>query len=111
VFYAHDDAYSTSESQIVQQALIARNPKPVAVIRTSVSDTIIQSQITETRSTLQLSPPTCATLAPLPCAELRLRLNTALLKGRFQTPLGEIRFTAEREVIQSQFYVAQVRMN
>jgi len=39
VFYAHDDAYSTSESQIVQQALIARNPKPVAVIRTSVSDT------------------------------------------------------------------------
>jgi hypothetical protein len=29
----------------------------------------------------------------------------------FQTPLGEIRFTPEGEVIQNQFYVAQVRMN
>ncbi|MFZ4567369.1 MAG: ABC transporter substrate-binding protein, partial [Prochlorococcaceae cyanobacterium] len=32
VFYAQDDAYSTSESKIFQQALIARNLKPVAVI-------------------------------------------------------------------------------
>jgi branched-chain amino acid transport system substrate-binding protein len=52
VFYAQDDAYSTSESQIFQQALIARNLKPVAVIRTSVSDTDFQSQITETLITL-----------------------------------------------------------
>jgi hypothetical protein len=71
VFYAKDDAYSTSESQIFQQALIARNLKSVAVIRTSVSDTDFQSQITETLSTLQLSPPPSATLAPPPCAELR----------------------------------------
>ena len=78
VFYAQDDAYSTSESQIFQQALIARNLKPVAVIRTSVSDTDFQSQFTETLSTPQLSPPPCATLAPPPCAELRRRLNTAL---------------------------------
>jgi branched-chain amino acid transport system substrate-binding protein len=48
VFYAQDDAYSTSESKIFQQALIDRNLKPVAVIRTSVSDTAFQSQITET---------------------------------------------------------------
>jgi len=214
VFYAQDDAYSTSESQIFQQALIARNLKPVAVIRTSVSDTDFQSQITETLrrnpdlivisglpsdggnlvrqlrelgfkgtlvagngmnspniysicqrfcdglliaqayspesttpinrafvaaytkarggavppqfsaqaftayqviaetlSSLQVSLPAGATLAALPRAELRRRLNTALLKGRFQTPLGEIRFTPEGEVIQKQFYVAQVRMN
>ena len=214
VFYAQDDAYSTSESKIFQQALIDRNLKPVAVIRTSVSDTDFQSQITETLrrnpdlivisglpsdggnlvrqlrelgfkgslvagngmnspniyticqrfcdglliaqayspeaptpinrafvaaytksrggavppqfsaqaftayqviaetlSTLQGSLPPGATLAALPRPELRRRLNTALLKGRFQTPLGEIRFTPEGEVIQNQFYVAQVRMN
>jgi len=214
VFYAQDDAYSTSESKIFQQALIDRNLKPVAVIRTSVSDTDFQSQITETLrrnpdlivisglpsdggnlvrqlrelgfkgtlvagngmnspniysicqrfcdglliaqayspesttpinrafvaaytkarggavppqfsaqaftayqviaetlSSLQVSLPAGATLAALPRAELRRRLNTALLQGRFQTPLGEIRFTPEGEVIQKQFYVAQVRMN
>lgn len=214
VFYAQDDAYSTSESTIFQQALTARNLKPVAVLRTSVSDTDFQSQITdtlrrdpdlivisglpsdggnlvrqlrelgfkgtivagngmnspniypicqrfcdglliaqayspeaatpinrafvaaytkarggavppqfsaqaftayqviaETLRTLQASLPAGGTLAALPRAELRRRLNTALLKGRYQTPLGEIRFTPEGEVIQGQFYVAQVRMN
>ena len=67
--------------------------------------------IAETLSSLQVSLPPGATLAALPRAELRRRLNTALLKGRYQTPLGEIRFTPEGEVIQKQFYVAQVRMN
>ncbi len=62
--------------------------------------------IAESLSSLQLSLPPGSTLAALPRAELRRRLNTALLKGRFQTPLGEIRFTPEEEVIQNQFYVA-----
>ena len=34
-----------------------------------------------------------------------------ILAGTYQTPLGEIRFTPEGEVIQSQFFVAQVRMD
>jgi branched-chain amino acid transport system substrate-binding protein len=34
-----------------------------------------------------------------------------ILGGTYQTPLGEIRFTPEGEVIQKSFYVAQVRMN
>ncbi len=67
--------------------------------------------IAESLSSLQVSLPPGATLASLPRAELRRRPNTALLKGRYQTPLGEIRFTPEGEVIQNQFYVAQVRMN
>jgi branched-chain amino acid transport system substrate-binding protein len=34
-----------------------------------------------------------------------------ILAGTYQTPLGEIRFTPEGEVIQKNFFVAKVRMN
>lgn len=214
VFFAQDDAYSTAESKIFQKALAARNLTPVAVQRTSVSDTDFQNQITdtlrrnpdlivisalpsdggnlvrqlrelgfkgtlvagngmnspniypicqrfcdglliaqayspeaataenrafvaayakaragavppqfsaqayaayqvlaETLRNLQASQPAGTRLASLPRAELRRKLNAALLKGTFQTPLGEIRFTPEGEVIQKDFHVAQVRMN
>jgi branched-chain amino acid transport system substrate-binding protein len=38
-------------------------------------------------------------------------LMAEILGGTYQTPLGEIRFTPEGEVIQKNFFVAQVRMN
>jgi branched-chain amino acid transport system substrate-binding protein len=50
-------------------------------------------------------------LSRTPLAEARRELNRAILAGTYATPLGEIRFTSEGEVIQQQFYVAQVRMN
>ena len=50
-------------------------------------------------------------LATTPLAEARKALNGAILAGTYATPLGEIRFTPEGEVIQKQFHVAQVRMN
>jgi branched-chain amino acid transport system substrate-binding protein len=34
-----------------------------------------------------------------------------ILAGTYQTPLGEIRFSPEGEVVQTNFFVAQVRMN
>jgi branched-chain amino acid transport system substrate-binding protein len=214
VFYAQDDAYSTSESKIFQEVLNARKLPPLTVQKTSVSDTDFQNQITDTlrrnpdlivisalpsdggnlvrqlrelgfkgtlvagngmnspniypicqrycdglliaqayspeavtpinRSfvaaytkarggavppqfsaqafsayqvvaealrNLQASQPAGSNLAALPRPELRRRLNEVLLRGVYQTPLGELRFTAEGEVIQKQFYVAQVRMN
>ncbi|MCL6436682.1 MAG: ABC transporter substrate-binding protein [Leptolyngbyaceae cyanobacterium HOT.MB2.61] len=43
-------------------------------------------------------------------AEQRIALNEAILAGKYDTPLGEISFTPEGEVIQKQFYVAQIRM-
>ncbi len=43
-------------------------------------------------------------------AEARRRLMTELLSGRYDTPLGPIRFSPEGEVIQGRFFVAQVRM-
>lgn len=46
----------------------------------------------------------------LPLPELRRRLNQQLLQGKYETPLGEIGFTPEGEVIQKDFYVAQIEM-
>jgi branched-chain amino acid transport system substrate-binding protein len=42
--------------------------------------------------------------------EARRRLMAELLGGRYDTPLGPIRFTPEGEVIQDRFFVAEVRM-
>ena len=41
----------------------------------------------------------------------RKTLMEEILAGTYATPLGEIRFTTEGEVVQSQFFVAQVRMD
>lgn len=43
--------------------------------------------------------------------DLRVALNTQLLKGKYRTPLGEISFTPEGEIVQKEFYVAQIKMN
>ena len=53
VFYAHDDAYSTSESTIFQNTLAARGLAPVTVQKTSTTDTDFQNQIT---AALRLKP-------------------------------------------------------
>ncbi|MEE3719488.1 ABC transporter substrate-binding protein [Tumidithrix elongata RA019] len=49
-------------------------------------------------------------IATLPLDQLRTKLNDELLVGTYQTPLGEISFTPEGEIIQKQFYVAQITM-
>jgi branched-chain amino acid transport system substrate-binding protein len=46
----------------------------------------------------------------LPLPELRTKLNQQMLVGKYNTPLGDIAFTPEGEVIQSKFYVARVKM-
>jgi branched-chain amino acid transport system substrate-binding protein len=49
-------------------------------------------------------------LSQLPLPELRIQLNKQLLMGKYSTPLGEIAFTPIGEVIQKDFYVAQIKM-
>lgn len=49
-------------------------------------------------------------LPQLPLADLRTRLNQQILAGTYETPMGEIAFTQEGEVVQKQFYVAQIKM-
>src|SRR5919199_2272431 len=46
----------------------------------------------------------------LPIDQLRTQLNKQILAGKYDTPLGEIAFDPEGEVKQSQFYVAQIKM-
>jgi branched-chain amino acid transport system substrate-binding protein len=220
VFFAQDDAYSTAETVIFQQALTAKGLKPVTVQRTQLNDQDFQNQIT---AALQQKPdlivlslqamdggnlirqlrelgykgmivvgngmntpniypicqrycdgiliaqaysPELATpanraflkafqanqggataqagamamatppqlsaqaftalqvvgealrrldaktpLSTLTVAQARTALMAEILKGRYQTPLGAISFTPEGEVIQKQFFVAQVKMN
>ncbi|GAC1648323.1 MAG: ABC transporter substrate-binding protein [Herpetosiphon sp.] len=43
--------------------------------------------------------------------DLRTKLNDQLRKGKYETPLGPISFTPEGEVVQSQFFVSQIKMN
>ena len=49
-------------------------------------------------------------LNTLPLDQLRTQLNKQILAGKYDTPLGDIAFDPEGEIKQSQFYVAQVKM-
>ncbi|MDA0717969.1 MAG: ABC transporter substrate-binding protein [Cyanobacteria bacterium] len=215
VIYAQDDAYSTAETVIFQQALTAKGLKPVTVQRTQLNDQDFQSQITAAlnqkpdlvvlslqamdggnlirqlrelgyrgaivvgngMNTPNIYPicqkycdgiliaqaysPELATpanqrftaafaaaqsrnpkVSPIPpqltaqaytamqvigealarldhkqplkglsVSQARRALMDEILGGTYQTPLGEIRFTPEGEVIQKNFFVAQVLMN
>jgi branched-chain amino acid transport system substrate-binding protein len=42
---------------------------------------------------------------------VRRDLMDEILAGTYQTPLGEIRFTPDGEVVQKDFFVAKVSMN
>jgi branched-chain amino acid transport system substrate-binding protein len=50
-------------------------------------------------------------LDTLKLPELRSALNQQVLAGQYDTPLGAISFTPEGEVNQTQFYVAQIKMD
>ena len=50
-------------------------------------------------------------VSKMPLAQLRTELNKQLLTGKYQTPLGDISFTPEGEIVQKDFYVAQIKMN
>ena len=50
-------------------------------------------------------------LNKLQLPELRTQLNKQILVGTYNTPLGEIGFTPIGEVVQKDFYVAQIKMS
>ena len=49
-------------------------------------------------------------ITTLPLEQLRTQLNKQILAGQYDTPLGAIAFDPQGEVKQSQFYVAQIKM-
>jgi branched-chain amino acid transport system substrate-binding protein len=50
-------------------------------------------------------------LNTLSIEQLRTQLNEQIIAGTYETPLGQIAFDPEGEVKQSQFFVAQIKMN
>jgi branched-chain amino acid transport system substrate-binding protein len=50
-------------------------------------------------------------VAQKPLPDLRVALNQTLLKGQYETPIGAISFTPEGEIVQKEFYVAQIKMD
>jgi branched-chain amino acid transport system substrate-binding protein len=50
-------------------------------------------------------------LENLDLTQTRALLNAFILTGRYDTPLGTISFTRDGEIIQGQFYVAQIDMS
>jgi len=50
-------------------------------------------------------------LTSLSLPDLRTKLNQEVLAGKYETVLGEISFTPEGEIVQKQFYVAQIKMS
>ncbi|WP_315791054.1 ABC transporter substrate-binding protein [Fischerella sp. JS2] len=49
-------------------------------------------------------------ITTLPVDKLRTELNKQILAGKYNTPIGEISFTPEGEIVQKDFYVAQIKM-
>ena len=52
-----------------------------------------------------------AKVSQQPLADLRVALNKQILAGKYTTPLGELSFTPEGEIVQKEFYVAQIKMD
>lgn len=50
-------------------------------------------------------------LKSLSLEELRVELNKQLLAGKYDTPIGEISFTPVGDVVQKDFYVAQLKVD
>lgn len=50
-------------------------------------------------------------ISKMPLEQLRTELNKQLLAGKYDTPLGEISFTPVGDVIQKDFYVAQLKVD
>jgi branched-chain amino acid transport system substrate-binding protein len=67
--------------------------------------TAVQVFVEAIRKVQDLTPP------PTSLAAFRMALNQKILAGTYDTPLGEISFTPQGEVIQKKFYVAQIKMS
>jgi branched-chain amino acid transport system substrate-binding protein len=50
-------------------------------------------------------------IAKMSLEQLRTELNKQLLTGKYDTPLGQISFTPVGDIVQSQFYVAQLKVD
>ncbi|MHB8645083.1 MAG: ABC transporter substrate-binding protein [Thermomicrobiales bacterium] len=50
-------------------------------------------------------------IANMSIEDLRVALNKEVTAGKYDTPLGQISYDKDRELVQKDFYVAQIKMN
>jgi branched-chain amino acid transport system substrate-binding protein len=107
-------AYNPSLANASNRSLLAafRKGRPADAVPPQVTAQAYAAYqvVHEALATLKGTLPQGTTLTGLPLPELRQRLLKTLLAGTYQTPLGELRFTPEGEVLQRDFSVARVSM-
>jgi branched-chain amino acid transport system substrate-binding protein len=108
-------AYNPSLDNPSNRSLLAafRKGRPADAVPPQVTAQAFTAYqvVHEALASLKASLPQGTSLTSLPLGELRQRLLKTLLAGTYQTPLGELRFSAEGEVLQREFSVARVSMN
>ncbi|HIK08363.1 MAG TPA: ABC transporter substrate-binding protein [Trichormus sp. M33_DOE_039] len=90
-------------SAFLQAYIQQYNKRPSQV--TAQAFTAVQVYVEALESLNQKSP-----IRDLNLSQLRTKLNQELLSKKYDTPLGEISFTPVGDVVQKQFYVAQLKM-
>ena len=107
-------AYTPSLDNPSNRSLLAafRKGRPADAVPPQVTAQAFTAYqvVHEALASLKASLPQGTNLTSLPLGELRQRLLKTLLAGTYQTPLGELRFSPEGEVLQREFSVARVSM-
>jgi branched-chain amino acid transport system substrate-binding protein len=102
---AYSPEYPGEINKIFRQAYIEQYKKEPAQF-TGQSFTAVQVYVEALKELDKKSK-----ISTLPLDKLRTELNKQILAGKYDTPLGEIAFTPVGDVIQKEFYVAQIKMD
>ncbi len=102
---AYNPELNNSINQAFREAYLAENQQEPPQF-SAQAFTGVQIFVETLRSLDRETP-----ISDLSLAELRTKLRNRILAQTFDTVLGQISFTPEGEIIQKQFYVAQIKMD
>ncbi|AVH65620.1 branched-chain amino acid ABC transporter substrate-binding protein [Nostoc sp. 'Peltigera membranacea cyanobiont' 213] len=102
---AYSPEYPGEINKVFRQAYIEQYKKEPAQF-TGQSFTAVQVYVEALKKLDKKSK-----ISTLPLDKLRTELNKEILSGEYDTPLGKIGFTPVGDVVQSEFYVAQIKMD
>ena len=102
---AYNPELNNSINQAFREAYLAENQQEPPQF-SAQAFTGVQIFVETLRSLDRETP-----ISDLSLAELRTKLRDRILAQTFDTVLGQISFTPEGEIIQKQFYVAQIKMD
>ena len=103
---AYNPAQSNAINQAFRNAYLAQYKKEPPQF-TAQTFTAVQVFVEALKA---LSSKESTKVTDRPIGELRIALNQQLLIGKYDTPLGAISFTPTGEVVQKDFFVAQIKM-